>query len=36
LLVLEAGKKLGRKDLFAPDTVRDEHGNIKGAKGFIQ
>ena len=36
LLVLEAGKKLGRKDLFAPDTIRDEHGNIKGAKGFIQ
>jgi len=36
LLVLEAGKKLGRSDLLAPDTIRDENGNIIGCKGFIQ
>lgn len=36
LLVLEAGKKLGRTDLLAPDTVRDASGNIIGCKGFIQ
>lgn len=36
LLVLEAGKKLGRTDLLAPDTVRDTSGNIIGCKGFIQ
>jgi hypothetical protein len=36
LLVLEAGKKLGRSDLLAPDTFRDENGNIIGCKGFIQ
>jgi hypothetical protein len=35
LLVLEAGKKVGRKDLIAPDTLRDEKGNIIGCKGFI-
>lgn len=36
LLVLEAGKKIGRNDLLAPDTVRDSNGNIIGCKGFIQ
>jgi len=36
LIVLEAGKKIGRKDLIAPDTLRDGSGNIIGCKGFIQ
>jgi hypothetical protein len=36
LLVLEAGKKKGRSDLVAPDTVRDDKGNIIGCSGFIQ
>jgi|LauGreDrversion4_2_1035121.scaffolds.fasta_scaffold169140_3 hypothetical protein len=35
LIVLEAGKKVGRKDLLAPDTLRDDKGNIIGCKGFI-
>ncbi len=34
LLVLEAGKKQGRTDLMAPNTVRDEKGNIIGCDGF--
>lgn len=36
LLVLEAGKRIGRTDLLAPDTIRDERGNIIGCSGFIQ
>jgi hypothetical protein len=36
LIVLEAGKKIGRNDLLAPDTIRDASGNIIGCKGFIQ
>jgi len=35
LIVLEAGKKLGRKDLIAPDPIRDANGNIIGCKGFL-
>ncbi len=35
LLVLEAGKKLGRKDLLAPDTFRDSQGIIIGCSGFL-
>jgi hypothetical protein len=36
LLVLEEGKKIGRRDLLAPDTLRDGAGNIIGCKGFIK
>jgi len=36
LLILEEGKKIGRKDLLAPDTIRDTNGNIIGCKGFIK
>lgn len=35
VFVLEEGKKAGRTDLLAPDTLRDSAGNIIGCKGFI-
>jgi len=37
-MVLEAGKKLGRKDLIAPNTneaTRNEKGHIVSVPGFI-
>jgi hypothetical protein len=35
VFVLEEGKKAGRTDLLAPDTLRDTNGNIIGCKGFL-
>jgi len=35
VFVLEEGKKAGRTDLLAPDTLRDSAGNIIGCKGFL-
>lgn len=35
VFVLEEGKKVGRTDLLAPDTLRDLNGNIIGCKGFL-
>lgn len=35
IIVAQKGKQIDRDDLLAPDTIRDDQGNVIGCKGFL-